>query len=404
MLNAAHFTTGADIMVDKFEALSKALESHATEFQLQAQRESFANADKGFVSGIVNSAIDAWQNPVKTGAKVGTGLALGAAIQAGLNNTEMMGGKIGTAAKVAKIALVAGTGLVAAADVVTSDKPGEALGHMAFDSGLFLGAAKLGTFADRVPGGSQLLGPRATSEVPKGLKFDVRGEQARVDAKMLEYGAYQVRLANGKGFAFHSSGDTVVPLREMPLSLAGKGHIEYAPRTTTLTTESGQKFVRDNEFGSISTKIGDDTLSTTGGKAFHMERRVDGRFESVSWNADGSAHVRRGNYSSGQDWSFAADGSVSMRSLPHGKYRMNFGPNGEGISSTAHGTSRGIAGMVGPRSRYAPLKRTDTEVQLKDVNAPSVVLPTAESRNALVDAKRILDDLSGGAERRGYRQ
>jgi len=383
-------------MIDKVSlAPSNALSSTVSDLQLQEQRHKFEEqGDDGFFSGIAQSAIHAWENPGETAAKVGGGLAIGALIQTGLNNAEMVGGKVGTAAKLAKVALLAIPAALTAKEVVTSDTPFETAGKMTFDMGLFLGASKVGTYADRVPKIGTVFGPRPTSHVPERLKFQVRGDEVHVNTRGVEYGTHQVRLANGKGFIFKSN-DTVVPLREMPLHIPGKGQIEYGPNATVLHTESGGRFVRTLGRGYVSSKSDEGILHTVDGKSFNMNRTVDGRKEDITWHGNGAVDVRQGSYQSGRDWSFKEDGSASMRSLPHGKYRMQFGPDGEGTYTYTHGTSRGIAGLVGPVSRYSPLKRDVTPMNIKDAPTPDISLPSLESRTALLDAKRVLDALAG---------
>jgi len=344
--------------------------------------------EAGFLDGFSQSAAEAWQNPVDTASKVGSGLAIGAAIQAGLNNAEHLGGKIGLVAKTAKVSLIVGSGIFAANEIATSDKPSETAGRMAFDLGLFLGAARLaGGYADRVPGVRSLTSPRATSEVPKGLEFEVRGNQVRVDPTAMEkssYGTvYQIRLANGRGFRFTDAGIQDVPLRTMPVSLPGKGRIEYAPEVTTLRTDAGQSYNKLIGHGSVSTKIEDGTLSTSGGGKFHLDRRSIGTDESVTWNPDGSVSASQ----PGRLWKFNADGSAEMRSLPYGKHRLAFSPDGNGISRETYGR------IAGPISNHTPFRRTETLVSLKDSNAPAIVPPTVEQRNALLNAKLILDQI-----------
>ncbi len=314
------------------------------------------------LSGFLDSAKEAWSNKEDTATTVASGLAIGAAIQTGLNNAEHVGGKVGAAAKIGKALFVGVPLAMSAVRITGADDSAREAGRMVFETGLFLGAGKLGSMADRVPVLGKPLGPRPVSQVPEKLNYQVFGKEVKIDNLSGSYSPVQVRLSNGMGFITSGARQETSSLIHMPREVQGVGKFAYDSRSTTLTNSHGS-FTRSHvdKSTSVVTKSG-DTVSTTDGKVYTVRRTESGNELSVF--PDGTRSVLEGSYQSGRLWSFREDGSIAMRSLPSGKYRLNLDPSGDGIYHFTHGTSRGIAGRVGPRSNYSPLKIDDTKVSL----------------------------------------
>lgn len=303
------------------------------------------------VDGFIDSGKDALKNPGETALTVGTGLGTGALIQTGFNHAEYMGGKIGAIAKVGKVAMLVGTAGIAAFNVATAEDSARETGKMAFDTGLFLGAGKLGSFADRMPGFGKYLQPKAVSEVPRGLDFNIRGD--KVDVNITErfgfYSPQQVRLSNGQGFVTRFTGTT--KLVDMPKEVPGVGSLEYGKSATTLVTPNG-RFSRDLDRGGITTDLANGSkASTSNGKDINISRPNG---DLVSFSGDGRVYVSQGTYESGTQWNFAPSGAFSMRSTPAGKYKIDVDANDVATYTYTHGSSRSIRGMVNS-SRYKPL-------------------------------------------------
>ncbi|MBX3137293.1 hypothetical protein KF707_13705 [Candidatus Obscuribacterales bacterium] len=314
------------------------------------------------LSGFLDSAKEAWSNKGDTATTVVSGLAIGAAIQTGLNNAEYVGGRVGAAAKIGKALFIGVPLAMSAVRITGADDSAHEAGRMAFETGLFLGAGKLGSMADRVPVLGKPLGPRPVSQVPEKLNYQVFGREVKIDNLSGSYSPVQVRLANGMGFITSGARQETSSLIHMPREVQGVGKFAYDSRSTTLTNSHGS-FTRSHVDKSTSVVTrGGDTVSTIDGKAYTVRRTDSGSELSVF--PDGTRSVLEGSYQSGRLWSFREDGSIAMKSLPSGKYRLNLDPSGDGIYHFTHGTSRGIAGMVGPRSNYSPLKIDDTKVSL----------------------------------------
>jgi len=361
-----------------------------------------ANFAEKALGGFVDSAREAWSKPGETALTVGSGLAIGAVIQTGLNNAEHMGGKIGLAAKVGKTVLIGVPAVLTANRLLNADDGAYESGKLAFEMGLFLGAAKAGSYADRIPGVSKYIGPRATTDVPDNFSFRVIGNNVRVRPDQDIMYPMQVRLTNGKGFVVDNRWDKTVKLNEMPLATRD-GALEYTRHTTTLVNQTG-RYERNLLNGSVSTERGGQTLMTGDGKNFRLHRNEGplGR-EEVSFGEGGGINVLQGSYQSGRSWDFMTDGSISMRSLPAGKYRINITPDGTGSYTYTHGTSRGIMGMVGPRSRHAPLVRDTTPVSTKapagsneqlPFPIPDVTRPDPYFMQNLTRAREVLNDVA----------
>lgn len=315
-------------------------------------------------NGMTEAAREAWSNKVETAATVGSGLAIGAAIQAGLNNAELMGGKIGVVAKVGKVAMIGVPLALSAARILTAEDSARETGKMVFETGLFLGAGKIGTMADRVPGAGKLFGPRVTSELPYKLDFQVRGNNVRInhigsDAQT----PFQVRLANGNGFTVRSRGDAA--LTPMPAEVPGVGRLAYGAHRTELTTRSGTYVRPTGHTVDTFTTHNGVTIGTSDGRRFDVFRSGGPLgSERITFTPNNPTTVLQGNYRSGRLWSFHDDGSIAMRSTPASKFRMHLDPDGDGLLSVAHGTTRGIMGMAGPISNRSPLVRNETRVSI----------------------------------------
>jgi hypothetical protein len=314
------------------------------------------------LDGFMDGARDAWSNKTETAATVASGLAIGAAIQTGLNNAEHLGGKVGAAAKVGKALFVGVPVAMSVLRIAGAEDAAHETGKMAFETGLFLGAGKLGAMADRVPVAGRVLGPRAQTQLPEKLNYQVFGKEVKIDNLSGSFNPVQVRLSNGMGFITSGARRETASLIHMPREIQGVGKFAYDSRSTTLTNGNGS-FTRSHLDRSTSTVTkGGDTVSTTDGQLYTVRKVESGDLLSVF--SDGSRSVLQGSYQSGRLWSFRDDGSVAMRSLPSGKYRLNLDPSGEGVYRYTHGTSRGIAGLAGPRSNHSPLKFDDSKVSL----------------------------------------
>lgn len=327
------------------------------DFPLEIRKAEQATEDwcSRAVAGFIDSAKDVVKHPGETAATVGGGLAVGAMIRFGLNNAELMGGGIGTLARFAKVGLIAAPVVHSVGKLMEAPDSANEAGHLVFEWGMFLGAAKLGNYADRIPMAGKAFGPRATSAVPENLEYQVFGNQVKYanHAKNL-LGSVQVRLANGKGFVTENGGPLpgIVPLQEMPLKINGVGKLEYAPKSTTLVTENGA-YTQPLARREVSLVRDGSTISSADGKTFNVLRPNGDR---VAFHENGTISAMQGDYVSGTSWSIRADGSLSMRSLPSGKYKFDLAADGEGSFVYTHGTSRRILGIGGPRMRSAPLK------------------------------------------------
>lgn len=350
------------------------------------------------VDGFIDAGKDALKHPGDTAVMVGTGLGVGALIQTGFNRAEHMGGRIGAVAKVGKVALVVGTAGLAALNIATAEDSARETGKMAFDTGLFLGAAKLGTFADRMPLIGNHLQPKAVTEVSKGiLDFRVIGDKVdlRVADRLGLASPEQVRLSNGKGFIARFNGKT--DLIDMPKEIPGVGTLEYGRTATTLTSPNGQ-FSRELVYGKVSTKLPDGSSAhTVAGKDIGVTRANGDR---VSFGQFGDVSVSQGRFESGNSWTFAPDGSFSMRSLPAGKYKIDVDANDVATSIYTHGSSRSIRGMV-RSSNYKPLEREVTTAPFVRGSGvvfgrqiPDITPVHPSIREDLASAKVILDKVA----------
>lgn len=348
----------------------------------QSMRETMpasGNWHERALEGFLQSGSHALANPRETAVTVGSGLAIGMAIQTGLNNAELAGGKVGALAKAGRVAALAIPAVLSASEIAGAEDPANAAGRMAFEVGLFLGTAKAGTYADRIPGAGKLFGPRPTSPVPKELSYQVMGNNVRYSTARDFYGPVQVRLANGKGFTTDGRGP--VPLVEMPKTVPGKGRLEYEPRSTSLVTDSGGRYARAVDGRSTSTTRDGTNYSLSENGSVTVTRTTTYGREELTIRPDGHKTLLQGDYRSGRLWNYSSDGSTSMRSLPAGKYRMEFKPDGEGVYKYTHGTSRGIMGMVGPRSRHAPLKIDERPMNIKEAGVPDVSVNPSITRD-----------------------
>jgi hypothetical protein len=317
------------------------------------------------VNGFADAGKEAIQNPGETALKVAAGLAAGGALQAAINNVEHCGGKIGTVAKVGKVALLAVPLGLAGFEIATADDSARTAGKMAFETGLFLGAAKLGRSADQITGLGKAFGPRPMSELPatpagERLSYQVFGDKVHVsfpkhhDVPL----PAQVRLGNGKGFVVNNR-HQVSDLMAMPTELKGIGKLEYGKHSTELHTESGV-FKRELSMGRTSTAGTDGSkVSTFNGKDVEVVRKNG---DEVYFGRDGHVSVQQGKFESGRSWEFKPTGEVDMRSLPAGKYRLHADANGDATYTYTHGSSRSIRGMVAS-SRYKPLQQDVTPVE-----------------------------------------
>lgn len=357
------------------------------------EQEGKGNWAERALDGFWTRTKESASKPVETALTVGTGVGIGLVIQGALNNAELMGGRVGQFGRVAKAALFYVPAAMIGAQISRADDAAAEVGKIAFDYGLFLGAAKIGrTFGDRIPGVQKLIEPRAVSPVPDGLSYRVSGDMVTVNAFPKGHGVQQVRLANGQGFVTPSVA-TDYPagvksvhhtfLVGMPKEVRGVGLVEYGPRSTTLRQFSdGQAFTKDLNTriihtdsaaaGRLQTKTDTsfDLVKADGtAQRFHFEgtqQVMKGELAAATINKGGSGSLIEGSLGSGRSWNFNTDGSISMHSLPYAKFKLNLNPQGEGIYSVTAGTSRGIAGMVGPRSNATPLSVKETPVRLKD--------------------------------------
>lgn len=308
------------------------------------------------VQGFADSAKELYRHPGETAATVGGGVAVGAAIGFALNNAELMGGRLGTLARIAKVGLVALPVLHGTSRVFSADDSAHEAGKVVFETGLFLGAAKLGSYADRIPRVGKLFGPQPTSPVPEGIRYEINGKQVKfANNGTIDYPGIQVRFANGKGFETPNgwTREGVVPMREMPREIPGVGRLEYAPKTTTLVTETGS-YSRLLKTKEISMDRDGHTISTADGKTYTVVRPNGDR---VEFNKDGNIYAMQGDvYPSGTGWTIKPDGSLSMRSYPAGAYKFALTAEGEGNFVYTHalrgrlgGYFRGTPGLSKPK-------------------------------------------------------
>lgn len=365
-----------------------------------AERDNLSTRDRNGQEGLINGVLAGMKDgvreiadkPVETGLTVAAGLKVGALIQTGLNNAEHMGGRVGMLAKAAKIGLYAIPAAVSVFRVATADDKGHELGKAAVDSALFIGAGKLGRSADQIPGLGKVFGPRTTGSDMRGaVDYQVLGNRVRIDSfkgagDVGYHDPIQIRLANGKGFV--ATGRGTQDLMDMPLSVDGKALGYFARKTTMM---EGDTLVTRGLRGGVKMDTADGAvLSTGGGKTFVRTRGED----SVTFNADGSAGTMQGSYRSGRDWDLHTDGSITMRSLPAGKYRLHIAPDGNATETVARGTSRSIMGMVAS-SRYKPLELTKySHTRVDDMvghyRIPDFTQPALSDKNILRSALESL--------------
>lgn len=351
------------------------------------------------VDGFIEGGKEAVAKPIETVAMVGAGLGAGSLIQAGLSAAEHSGGKFGAAARVGKVALIAAPLALSAYRVSEADDSVKEAGKMVFEMGLFMGASKVGSTVVARHFDAKALTYRPETELPKGVQVKAYGDTAIVTAPRDFYNfPVQVRLQNGKGFIANSTGET--KLHAMPESIPGVGRVEYGLRQTTLHTDAGHKFERELMHGSTSMKdAAGNRFSTQDGTSFSA-RRPNG--DHVSFNKDGSIHGMQGSYQSGTDWTFNVDGSIVGRSLPSGKYRTFISAEGEGVASTAAGTSRSISGRV-RGSNHLPIQRTEHHFKYDRTNPadtarhPDITPIDAEVKAALTSAAKLLSQLGRGS-------
>lgn len=351
------------------------------------------------VNGFIDGAKDVVRHPGETAALVGTGVAAGALIQFGLNNAEKLGGGIGLVARAARVGVIAAPILHSVSRVIRADDAATEAGKVVFETGMFLGAAKLGSYMDRIPRVGKIFGPEATSPVPEKLQFQVLGDKVKFANATGE--TVQVRLANGKGFVTDRlAREGVVQLVDMPKQIPGAGRLEYAPSSTTLVNEAGS-FTRPLDSRSITVVRDGHTIATNDGKTFTVARPNG---DHVSFFEDGKITAMQGKYESGTFWEFGADGAMSMKSSPAGKYSFVVSAEGEGSFTYIHGTSRGIRGIGGPRVRHAPLKtetkpfsvapgETTVRTPYGDWTKPDLTAVSVADKSNLA---RVLDVLGNG--------
>lgn len=366
------------------------------------------------LSGFIESADRSWKNPADTAAFVASGLAIGAAIQTGVNHAELLGGRVGKVAALAKNGLFYIPPLLMGSQIARADDGFKEAGKAVFDYGLFLFAANMGKSVDNVRGLGRISEPHAMTKVPEGLRFRLKDGMAHIDRFPTAEGMHQVRLSNGQGFIVSSNGRYLdrptATLFEMPKTLGTDGKLTYSSSTTTLQI-GAHKFERDLASGLTTVRM-DGKQLRTGGNGFVDEIAADGSIRRFMGDGsqkliksdyegtlfkDGSAKVLEGSYQSGRQWSFGTDGSISMRSLPAGKYRLDLNAAGEGTYHFTHGTSRGIMGMtggMGGRTNSSPLKidtyaaRLDgSTIKTPGMNFELPVKPTAAQ---LPDFSRLL--------------
>lgn len=351
------------------------------------------------LDGFLEGGKEVVTNPIETAIVVGTGLGAGSLIQAGLSGAEHMGGRFGAAARLGKVAMVAAPLAYSAYRISEADDSVKEAGKMAFEMGLFMGASKLGSNAMARHFDAKVLAYRPVTEVPSGLQFHASGNKAIVTAGRDFYNfPVQVRLANGKGFIANNSGE--VRLHPMPEQVPGLGRLEYSRGGTTLHTESGAKI--EHEIFQRTTSIADNLggkVSTRDGNTFSAQRANGDR---VSFEKDGNVHVSQGSFQSGNEWIFAADGSISMRSFPSGKYRMHITPDGDGVSSSAHGSSRSLMGRV-RSSNHLPIERTEHRFKYDAKNPsadgpslPDVTPIDAQLKELLAGAATVMNKIGRG--------
>lgn len=351
------------------------------------------------LDGFLEGGKEVVTKPIETAIVVGTGLGAGSLIQAGLSGAEHMGGKFGAAARLGKVAMVAAPLAYSAYRISEADDSVKEAGKMAFEMGLFMGASKLGSSAVARHFDAKALTYRPVTELPPGVQVKAYGDTAILTANRDFYNfPVQVRLANGKGFIANNSGES--RLHPMPEQIPGLGRLEYSRGGTTLHAESGAKFEHNIQYKSTSTSdnLG-GKVSTHDGTSFSTLRANGDR---VSFGKDGEVHVSQGSFQSGNDWTFAADGSISMRSLPSGKYRMHITPDGDGVSSSAYGSSRSLMGRV-RSSNHLPIERTEHRFKYDaknpsadGPNLPDVTPIDAQLKELLTGAANVMNKIGRG--------
>ncbi len=367
------------------------LEANVSNRTNDAKQENQDWASRAF-QGFFDAGKEAFENPGETAVKVGAGLAVGGVLQSAINNVEHYGGKIGTVAKIGKIALLAVPVALSGYEIATSEDSAKTAGRMVFETGLFLGAAKLGTAADRIPGIGKAFGPRPMSELPATpqgdrLSYQVFGDKVQVTLPKhhdIDLPA-QVRLGNGKGFVVDNR-SRVTELFAMPTELKGLGSLEYGKHGTLLHSESGL-FKKELSWGRTSTSTADGSrVATANGKDFEV-RRSNG--DEVLFRNDGRISVSQGNFESGRRWDIKSTGELDMRSLPAGKYRLHADANGDATYTYTHGTGRSIRGMISS-SRYQPLKQDISSVPYDRVAG---TIGNYQIPNITAVEKTVLDNL-----------
>ena len=134
-------------------------------------------------------------------------------------------------------------------------------------------------------------------------------------------------------------------LYNTPESIEGVGSFEYKPHSTIMTTPEGT-YEHDHVY---------DTLKFTTHKGQPFERyelNPSGSYSAyrrpytVEFDADGRATSAIDSPGSGNWWTFHNDGSISMRSQPSGKYRIEIDADGNGAYRELYGSSRAVGGRV----------------------------------------------------------
>jgi hypothetical protein len=351
------------------------------------------------LDGFLEGGKEVVTKPIESAVMVGTGLGAGSLIQAGLSGAEHMGGKFGAAARLGRVALVAAPLAYSAYRIAEADDSVKESGKMAFEMGLFMGASKIGSTAVARHFDAKALTYKPVTELPKGVEVKAYGNTAFLSAPrdFMNY-PVQVRLANGKGFIANNQGE--LRLHPMPETVPGVGRLEYGAHKTTLHTEAGGKFDHELRYRSTSTAdAAGNKISTGDGTSFSV-RRPNG--DHVSFEKDGKINATEGSYQSGRDWTFFTDGSISMRSLPGGKYRTHITPEGDGVSSVAHGTSRSIMGRV-RGSNHLPIERTEHHFKYDRNNPtdtarhPDITPIDAEVKAALASAANVFKQIGRGS-------
>lgn len=330
---------------------------------LLAAKES-KNGFSSFIEGLYEGASNVRNKPGETALSVVGGLAIGAGLQTVFNKAEGYGTLAGAAAGFAKKALAPAAIVLAGTHVRNAEDQFKEAGKQVFDMGLFLGAAKLGTYAEALPGLKSWLAPKAITpkaitneyELPQSLKYRLENNQVHIlSSADGAWGREQIRLSNEKGFLVSRRDyeGTTLPLINLPSQIP-LGKLEYSRNQTSLQV-GDTKYVHSLYDGQTIAKRGDDVFTVHSGNL----QIFKGDTKTI-YHPNGAVEVEIGNMQSGRNWFFDRDGSISMRSLPYGKDKITVGVDGKGFHDYKHGSMR----IAGPRSNAAGFRESRTEVTL----------------------------------------